>query len=101
MGDAFRRRDILREREDDGAAEVVACRDLSALELVNESRFHCGTAELAAMHYDIACAKRADAADRGAETARVAKALVAAGQQPQQRRIVAAVAVDRPMTVHE
>src|SRR4029077_8539041 len=61
----------------------------------------CGAVEPAAMHYDISCAECANASDSGAEVIRVAKALVAAGQQPQQRRIVAAATVDRAMTVHE
>src|SRR6185369_13941632 len=62
-GDAVFRPDILREREDDGAAEVVPCRDLSALELVNQGRFHCWTAEPAAVDHHISRAKRADATD--------------------------------------
>ena len=101
MGDAFHRPDILRECEDDGPAEVVPRRDLSVLERVNQGRLHCGTAEPAAVHHHIARSKRTDATDSGAEMARVAKALVAAGQQPQQRRIVTAVTIDRAMTMHE
>src|SRR6266508_3038639 len=85
------------EGEDAGPTEVVSRHGLALLERVDQGRFDGRTVEAIAVHDHVPRAERANEPDGGAEASRVGEALVAAGEQPHQRRVVAAVTVDGAM----